>query len=158
MVYSILGLVFTLIGYYISYELRYENSFYDNPFYENTFLNNSSMGLFDFSLIVVLFVIIGTFFIFQGLINKIFNILQKSDNFYKRSKNFIFISNLSNRLRENAVSLAIITILSCMILVTLSMCIFANIGFLGQNEPFHINLYTHENSKLNILKNTLEKT
>lgn len=82
MVYSILGLVFTLIGYYISYELRYENSFYDNPFYENTFLNNSSMGLFDFSLIAVLFVIIGTFFIFQGLINKFLI-------FYKRAIIFI---------------------------------------------------------------------
>lgn len=152
LIYTILGILFILAGYFVSYESRYENSIT-----ENSFLYNSTMGPFEFSLIAVVFVIIGTFFLFQGLINKIFNILQKRKNIYKKSKNFIFISNLSNRLRENAVGLATISILSCMILVTLSMCIFANIGFLGYNEPFHINLYTHDSNKLDIFKEALEK-
>ena len=151
-IFTVLGIIFILVGYFISYELRYINSIS-----ENSLFYNSYRGPFEFSILAVVFVIIGTFFLFQGLINKIFDTLKKREKIYKRSGNFIFISNLSNRLRENAIGLATISILSCMILVTLSMSIFANIGFLGDNEPFHINLFTDDNDKLNLFEEALKK-
>ncbi len=86
------------------------------------------------AMIAGVFVIAGTYFLFQGLIVVSIVFLKNSYKIYKKNSNFIAISNLYFRLRENAVGLAIICTLSCMLLVTISMSIIAFKGITGDGR------------------------
>lgn len=71
-------------------------------------------------LIAVLLVIAGTYGLFQAGIIAILKLLQKNKGYYYTTKHFISLSGLLYRMKQNAVSLANICILSTMVLVMIS--------------------------------------
>ena len=100
-VLTLLGVIFLVAGYYIA------NSF------ENVL---EAMYMF---FIAVILVIIGTYLLFTTVSIFILKILRKNKRIYYKSKNMTFISSLLFRMKQNAVSLANICILSTMVLVML---------------------------------------
>ena len=70
--------------------------------------------------VAVLFVILGTYLLFNAGITKFLHFLQKRKTYYYQPNNMISVSNLIFRMKKNAVGLATIAILSTMVLVTLS--------------------------------------
>ncbi len=101
----LLGLLFLGSGYYISITTI-------NPL--------GAFGLFFFAVICVM---IGTYLLFTAGSIALLKILQKRKNFYYQINHFISISGMIYRMKQNAVGLANICILSTMVLVTLSTTI-----------------------------------
>ena len=99
---TILGLASLIYGYYLA-------SGVTNPI--------AAILVF---FVAVLFVILGTYLLFNAGITKFLHFLQKRKNYYYQPNNMISVSNLIFRMKKNAVGLATITILSTMVLVTLS--------------------------------------
>lgn len=69
--------------------------------------------------IAVVLVIIGTYLLFTTVSIAILKILKKNKKIYYKSKNMTFISTMLFRMKQNAVSLANICIISTMVLVML---------------------------------------
>ena len=97
-----LGLASLIYGYYLA-----------------SGVTNPIAAIFVF-FVAVLFVILGTYLLFNAGITKFLHFLQKRKNYYYQPNNMISVSNLIFRMKKNAVGLATITILSTMVLVTLS--------------------------------------
>ncbi len=76
-----------------------------------------AISLFFFA---VLLVIIGTYALFTSGSIKLLKLLKKSTWFYYKPRNFVSVSGMMYRMKQNAVGLATICILSTMVLVTLS--------------------------------------
>lgn len=76
-----------------------------------------AISLFFFA---VLLVIIGTYALFTSGSIKLLKLLKKSTWFYYKPHNFVSVSSMMYRMKQNAVGLATICILSTMVLVTLS--------------------------------------
>ena len=70
--------------------------------------------------VAVLFVILGTYLLFNAGVTVFLQLLRKKKSYYYKPNNMISVSNLIFRMKKNAVGLATITILSTMVLVTLS--------------------------------------
>ncbi|MBP7402320.1 MAG: FtsX-like permease family protein [Clostridia bacterium] len=70
--------------------------------------------------LAVLLVIAGTFALFTSGSIKLLKILRRNRRFYYRPGNFISVSGMMYRMKQNAAGLASICILSTMVLVTLS--------------------------------------
>jgi len=70
--------------------------------------------------VAVLFVILGTYLLFNAGITVFLLFLKKKKSYYYQPNNMISVSNLIFRMKKNAVGLATIAILSTMVLVTLS--------------------------------------
>lgn len=70
----------------------------------------------------VIMVIIGTYFLYNGAVIYLLRKLQSKEKIYYRSKHMLSISNLLFRLRSYATSMASITILLSMLILTFSMC------------------------------------
>ncbi|MCQ2613991.1 MAG: ABC transporter permease [Treponemataceae bacterium] len=77
----------------------------------------------------VILVIIGTYALFTAGSIALLKILRKNKNFYYRTRNFTSISGLLYRMKQNAVGLGNICILSTMVLVVISttVCMYAGI-------------------------------
>lgn len=73
--------------------------------------------------IAVILVIIGTYCLFTAGSVTFLKSLKKNRSFYYRTRNFISVSSMIYRMKQNAVGLANICILSTMVLVTLSSTI-----------------------------------
>lgn len=71
-------------------------------------------------LVAVAFVIIGTYCLFTSGSLLVLKLLRKNKKIYYNPKNFITISGMIYRMKQNAAGLATICILSCMVLVTVS--------------------------------------
>ena len=99
---TILGLASLIYGYYLA-------SGVTNPI--------AAILVF---FVAVLFVILGTYLLFNAGITKFLHFLQKRKTYYYQPNNMISVSNLIFRMKKNAVGLATIAILSTMVLVTLS--------------------------------------
>ena len=97
-----LGLASLIYGYYLA-----------------SGVTNPIAAIFVF-FVAVLFVILGTYLLFNAGITKFLHFLQKRKTYYYQPNNMISVSNLIFRMKKNAVGLATITILSTMVLVTLS--------------------------------------
>lgn len=110
LVIALIGFVFTGIGYYIALTLK-------RNYYE-----------FGNMLIVVLLVMIGTYCLFIAGSIKVLRMLRRSKKIYYKPDNFISISGLIYRLRQNAVGLSSICIICTMILITMSVTICLQIG------------------------------
>ena len=82
-------------------------------------VNNPLDALMLFFLAVVL-VIFGTYALFTAGSIAILKILRKNKKFYYRPQNFISVSGMIYRMKQNAVGLANICILSTMVLVVVS--------------------------------------
>ena len=76
-----------------------------------------AIGIF---FIAVLFVILGTYLLFNAGVTVFLQLLQKNKRYYYQPNNMISVSNLIFRMKKNAVGLATISILSTMVLVTLA--------------------------------------
>lgn len=99
---ALLGAVFLGTGYGLAVTIK-------NPI--------ASMGVF---FIAVILVIIGTYLLFTAGSIVILKLLRKNRKFYYQPKHFISVSGMLYRMKQNAVGLANICILSTMVLVMLS--------------------------------------
>lgn len=77
----------------------------------------SAIGLL---FIAIVLVVIGTYFIFVAGIIALLKLLRKSKGFYYKTSHFISISGMIYRMKQNAVGLANICVLSTMVLVMVS--------------------------------------
>ena len=78
--------------------------------------------------LAVLLVIIGTYALFTAGTIALLKIMRKNKGFYYQTKHFISVSGMIYRMKQNAVGLANICILSTMILVMLSTTVSLYIG------------------------------
>ena len=82
-------------------------------------VTNPLSAIFTF-FVAVLFVILGTYLLFNAGTTVFLQFLKKRKSYYYQPNNMISVSNLIFRMKKNAVGLATIAILSTMVLVTLS--------------------------------------
>lgn len=87
--------------------------------------------------VAVVFVIIGTYALFISGSITLLKRLKKNKKFYYQSRNFISVSGMIYRMKQNAVGLANICILSTMVLVTLSTTVSLYIGQEGMRRDFY---------------------
>lgn len=99
----------TLVGFAALSWAYYTSLTVNNPF--------KAVNIFMFA---VLAVILGTHFLFTTGSVLILGLLKKSKGFYYKSRNFIAVSSMIHRMKQNAAGLASICILSTMVLVTVS--------------------------------------
>lgn len=77
----------------------------------------SAIGLL---FVAIVLVVIGTYFIFVAGIIALLKLLRKNKGFYYKTSHFISISGMIYRMKQNAVGLANICVLSTMVLVMVS--------------------------------------
>ncbi len=70
--------------------------------------------------VAVILVIIGTYLLFTAGSIVLLKALRKNKNYYYKTKHFISVSGMIYRMKQNAVGLANICVLSTMVLVMLS--------------------------------------
>jgi putative ABC transport system permease protein len=87
--------------------------------------------------VAVVFVIIGTYALFISGSITLLKQLKKNKKFYYQSRNFISVSGMIYRMKQNAVGLANICILSTMVLVTLSTTVSLYVGQEGMRRDFY---------------------
>ena len=78
--------------------------------------------------LAVILVIIGTYCLFTAGSIAFLKAMKKRKNYYYQAKHFIGISGMLYRMKQNAVGLANICILSTMVLVMISTCVCLYIG------------------------------
>lgn len=96
---------------------------------------NASEGLF-FFFPAALLVIIATYCLFQAGSIVLLKFLRKRKGFYYRPENFISVSGMLYRMKQNAAGLATIAILSTALLVVLSSAVSLYIGEEGKLLSF----------------------
>lgn len=99
---ALIGAICLGLGYYISLTTT-------NPI--------AALNMF---FIAVILVIIGTYLLFTAGSIVLLKALRKNKNYYYKTKNFISISGMIYRMKQNAVGLANICVLSTMVLVMIS--------------------------------------
>jgi putative ABC transport system permease protein len=95
----------------------------------------AALNLFMVAVIVVIF---STYILFTSGSIFLLRILKKNKKIYYKANNFISISSMFHRMKQNAAGLATICILSTMVLVTVSTCTSLYIGMeeiLGITNP-----------------------
>ena len=107
---TLAGIIFLGIGYYIALTTK-------EPL--------KALQLF---FVAVVCVIIGTYALFTAGSIAFLKLLRKNKNFYYKTKHFISISGMIYRMKQNAVGLANICILSTMVLVIISSTVSLYIG------------------------------
>ncbi|KAA0546296.1 ABC transporter permease [Bacillus sp. BGMRC 2118] len=90
--------------------------------------------------LAVILVIIGTYALFTAGTIALLKLLRKNKGFYYQTKHFISVSGMIYRMKQNAVGLANICILSTMVLVMLSTTVSLYIGM----EDLLVNRYPKE--------------
>lgn len=105
-----LGFICLGIGYYLAITV-------ENPI--------NSINMF---FIAVVFVILATYFLFTAGSITILKILRRNKRFYYNKKHFISVSSMIYRMKQNAVGLANICILSTAVLLVLSTTISLYVG------------------------------
>lgn len=99
---SIIGIICLVSGYTLSITIK------------------DPLSAFTFLFVAVILVIIGTYLLFTSISITILKLLKKNKRYYYQTSHFISVSNMIYRMKQNAVGLANICILSTMILVILS--------------------------------------
>lgn len=103
---------------------------------------------FPIFLLAVILVIIGTYCLFTAGSIAILKMLRKKKSFYYKAKHFTSISGMLYRMKQNAVGLANICILSTAVLVTISTTISLYIGMDGivsEQQPTDITIFHRYN-------------
>lgn len=145
---AFLGLVLLLLGYVMALSVK------------------DPINAVVFFFVAVLLVIGGTYFLFIAGTNVFLNWLKRREKFYYQVQNMIAVSNLTYRLKKNAIGLATIAILSSMILVTMvgsSSIYLGTEKTLQRSRPYDygFELYGEEEKSLpeieTIVKNYLKK-
>lgn len=112
---AILGILFLGIGYYISLTTK------------------NVLAAWSVFFIAVLCVIAGTYLLFLSGSIVLLKLLKKNKNFYYHKTHFISVSGMMYRMKQNAVGLANICILSTGVLVVLSTVVSL---YMGMNNIF----------------------
>ena len=84
-----------------------------------------TVGLF---LIAVIMVIVGTYCLFTSVTIAVLKLMRKNKKYYYKPNHFTFISGMLYRMKQNAVGLANICVLSTMVLVMVSTCLMLYVG------------------------------
>lgn len=108
--------------------------------------NNPLQSIVQFFIAVIL-VIIGTYLIFTSGSIALLKLLRKNKKFYYKTNHFISVSGMIYRMKQNAVGLANICILSTMVLVTISSTGTLMLGIKDMNDmryPYDFNFYYSE--------------
>lgn len=116
---ALLGVISLAAGYYLAVTT-------ENPM--------SSMNVF---FIAVLLVILGTYCLFTAGSIAFLKILKKNKRYYYKTNHFVSVSGMLYRMKQNAVGLASICILSTMVLVTVSFTSSMMVGFEDILRQFH---------------------
>lgn len=123
---TLVGLVSLFAGYYLSQKVGY---------------TLDAIAIF---FPAVILVIIGTYCLFVAGTVALLKLLKKNKRFYYQSKHFTMISQMIYRMKQNAVGLANICILSTMVIVTLSTTIALYLSiedFIGNRYPQDISIF-----------------
>lgn len=107
---GLIGIVSLGAGYYISLSI-------ENPI--------SAINMF---FIAVILVAMGTYFIFTSASIVFIKLLRKNKKFYYKKNHFISVSNMIYRMKQNAVGLANIAILSTAVLLVISTTVSLYVG------------------------------
>lgn len=107
---TIIGILSLGTGYYIS------------------FVTKSPIDALNLFFVAVLLVIIGTYCLFTAGSIALLKMLRKNKNFYYKPRHFTAVSGMICRMKQNAVGLANICILSTMVLVMVSTCVSMYVG------------------------------
>lgn len=102
---TVIGIVTLAVGYYLALKV-------EGPM--------DAIGLF---FIAVILVIIGTYALFTAGSIALLKLLKKNKKYYYKTNHFVSVSSMIYRMKQNAVGLANICILSTMVLVMLSTTI-----------------------------------
>ena len=119
---TLLGVLTLGAGYYIA--LRTTNG----------------MEAIAFYFVAVFLVIIGTYCLFTAVSIFVLKALRANKRFYYKTSHFIGVSGMLYRMKQNAVGLANICILSTMVLVTVSTCVCL---YLGTGDALNT-MYPHD--------------
>lgn len=128
-VITILGFASLITGYYIAITVK------------------SPLTAITMFFIAVLLVIFGTYCLFTTGSIAILKLLRKNKGYYYNTKNFISVSGMIYRMKQNAVGLANICILSTMVLVMVSTTVCMYIGVedsLNSRYPKDCVLYMYD--------------
>lgn len=145
---AVLGAAALGAGYYIALTV-------DNPL--------ASLYLF---FVAVILVIIATYFLFTAGSIALLKLLRKNKNYYYKTKHFISISGMIYRMKQNAVGLANICILSTAVLVMVSTTTSLMVGaedIMNTRFPNEFSVYSDESSEeknkeiVSCIKNICEK-
>lgn len=129
---AVLGVLCIACGYYIAITV-------ENPL----------ASIFAFFIAVIL-VILGTYMLFTAGSIAFLKMLRRNKNYYYKARHFISISGMIYRMKQNAVGLANICILSTMVLVMLSSTGSLMIGMqnvLQTRYPSEFMVLSHETDK-----------
>lgn len=107
---AVLGIVCLGIGYYMAVSIE-----------------NPVKAIFSF-FVASLFVIVGTYFSFVSVSIVVLKLLKKNKSFFYNKKHFITVSGLIYRMKQNAVGLANICVLSTAVLVVIFSTVALYIG------------------------------
>ena len=118
-VMSIIGLLTLLAGYFLSQYVQ------------------SPVEAFLWFFIAVALVMVGTYCLFTTGSIAVLKLMQKNKQFYYKKNHFINVSGMMYRMQQNAKGLAQICILSCMVLVTISMTVSLYAGVEGMLKQRH---------------------
>lgn len=110
-VMAVMGIICLGVGYYLAVVTK-------NPI--------RAMGTF---FVAVLFVIAGTYLVFVSGSIALLKLLKSNKNYYYQKNHFITVSGMMYRMKQNAVGLANICILSTAVLVVLSSTVSLYAGF-----------------------------
>jgi len=129
---AIIGFVLTGAGYWLAQYVK------------------SPMEAFAAFFIAVALVMVGTFFLFTSCSIAILRVLQKNKKYYYKKNHFINVSGMMYRMKQNASGLAQICILSCMVLVTISMTVSLYAGtkeMIDAQQPTDVTISATVSSK-----------
>lgn len=107
---ALIGLICLGTGYYMSVSIQ------------------DPVTAFAFFMVAVILVVIGTYMLFTSGSIVILKLLRKNKRYYYKTNHFISVSNMIYRMKQNAVGLGNICILSTMVLVMLSTTISLWVG------------------------------
>lgn len=107
---ALIGLICLGTGYYMSVSIQ------------------DPVTAFAFFMVAVILVVIGTYMLFTAGSIVILKFLRKNKRYYYKTNHFISVSNMIYRMKQNAVGLGNICILSTMVLVMLSTTISLWVG------------------------------
>lgn len=145
---ALIGLILLGIGYFIS------------------ITTESPLDALNLFFVAVLFVIIGTYFLFTAGSIAILKLLKKNKAYYYQVGHFTTVSGMIYRMKQNAVGLANICVLSTMVLVMISTSVCLYVGLedsINANHPYDFDISIYEKPENvdrekieNLVENNLE--
>ncbi len=142
---ALMGVISLGAGYYIALTVK-------NPI--------NALLLF---FVAVVLVILGTYLIFTAGSIALLKILKANKKYYYKTNHFISVSGMIYRMKQNAVGLANICILSTMVLVTLSPTVSMIVGvedIIMQRYPYQLefNAYSADEEKYQGIVDIIDET